>query len=473
MSSKRVRPRDLLIAAALLLAPPTAGWLLLGPLIEREPEPLDHSPRKAQRGGGPPDLLVVTLDTTRADHLGCYGYPRDTSPRLDELAAESLLFEQFVVPMATTLPCHTSLFTGLAPEEHGVLGNLSYTGERFVPPELISTFASYLQGIGYSTAGFVSGAPLKRATGIAEGFQHFDQPKGKERRASKTTRRTLNWLERNRDLEPLFLWVHYFDPHSPYAPPKRYRKLFEHDEDLDAHLQRREMAYKQTARLDRYDGEIAFMDAQLGELLDAFRAAGDWSNLVVLVAGDHGEGLRQHGQLMHGLVWHEQLHAPLLMRLPGHEARRVPQLLSASDVLPTLLGQLELPDEEAFLAQVSGQDVLAPDWQGRPILSRSSVRRANPKGKLEPVPSTFSLTSSQWKYTSSDDGSEALYHRSDDPFELRSILDDHPDLVAELRQSLTQRLEQQRARGEELGSGRTEELDEGMLEELKELGYVD
>ncbi|HJS75544.1 MAG TPA: sulfatase-like hydrolase/transferase, partial [Vicinamibacteria bacterium] len=175
-----------------------------------------------------PNLVIVSIDTLRADRLGLYGYFRETTPFLDSLAKESLVFERCLAPMAVTFPSHLSLFTGAYPEETGAFANARVGGLAFVPTARLRSLAQVLREGGYRTAAFVGATPLKRHTGIDAGFEHFDEPAAGQRRAGATNKRVLSWLAA-RDDGPFFLWVHYFDPHKPYDAPEPFRSKFEED----------------------------------------------------------------------------------------------------------------------------------------------------------------------------------------------------------------------------------------------------
>ena len=177
---------------------------------------------------GHPNIVLITLDTTRADHLGAYGYFRDTSPRIDAFAEQSIVFEHAIAPMATTLPTHVSILTATHPLEHGVLANVMHGGRRFVPAAGLRSFATVCREQGYRTAAFVSAAPLKRDSGIQLGFEVFDEPDESEaeRSGGQTSDAALRWLA-GLEAGPFLLWVHYYDAHWPFAAPApfggRYR----------------------------------------------------------------------------------------------------------------------------------------------------------------------------------------------------------------------------------------------------------
>ncbi|HMV68710.1 MAG TPA: sulfatase [Myxococcota bacterium] len=420
-----------------------------------------------------PDLLIVTWDTTRADHVGAYGYARDTTPVIDALAAECAVFDRFIVPMSTTLPSHTSLFTGVRPEEHGILANATFTGERFVPSEQLTTLATWLSRQGYRTAGFVSSTPVKQYSGIAAGFQDWNEPQGDHRRAADTVDRALEWLDKVPDDAPLFMWVHLYDPHHPYAPIRALADHFEEDAALRKHIADRDIGHRGgrervVERMNAYDTDLFYTDRETGRLLDGWRGGDRWGRTILVLAGDHGEGLGQHDHMEHGLVWDEQLHAPLLIRAPGLAPRRVPFPMSAHDVLPTVLGLVELPDEATLTAQITGHDVLAEGYAPGPVFSRSSVRQVKLGTNV-----SFAMTTSEWKAIIQADHPPALYDLVHDPYERDDVADDHPEVVAELRALGKSMFEAQRALAERLGAGKTEKLDAGTLHELQQLGYME
>jgi arylsulfatase A-like enzyme/Tfp pilus assembly protein PilF len=284
----------------------------------------------AEEPAKPTSLLLITLDTTRADRLGCYGAEDAQTPNLDRLAAGGTRFERALSPTPLTLPSHATLMSGRVPRRHGVRNNALYRLDGDVP-----LLAESLRAAGYRTAAFVSAAVLDRITGIGRGFGLYDDRvrvgdraafNYQERAASQTTDAVLAALPA---LEPpFFLWVHYFDPHLPFVPPEPFRSRF----------------------ADRpYDGEIAFMDAETGRLLDAVRARA--GRVLVAVAGDHGESFGEHDEDAHGVfVYQATQRVPLILHGPGVPAgRTVGSNVGLVDVAPTLLrllGRPELPDTD-------------------------------------------------------------------------------------------------------------------------------
>ena len=258
----------------------------------------------------PPSILLITLDTTRADSVG-YENDQARTPNLDALAARGTRFSQAYTTAPTTLPSHASMLTGRYPADHGIHEN----GRRLgADQELV---ASRLRELGYSTAAFVSGFPLDSRFGLGRGFDHYDDDFGEglsERRAGATTDRALAVLRR-RSARPLFLWVHYYDPHDPYDPPEPFRSELR----------------------DPYLGEIAFMDRELGRLVEAFESR-EGARSRILVAGDHGEGRGDHGEVLHGnLLYQGVMRVPLIAVGTGIPAEEVGTPVSVRRIFDQIL----------------------------------------------------------------------------------------------------------------------------------------
>ena len=347
-----------------------------------------------------------------------------------------------------------------------------------------SEFAEVARDAGFDTAAFVSAAPLKRGSGIEQGFDTFDEPSGEAtaRAGNLTVDTALRWLS---DAKPPFLlWVHTFDAHWPFLVPEGFRPALGESAAVERWLRERRVAPssvregvgREDARntLDRYDTALRFQDEQLGRLLTALAARPDWERTAVVIVADHGEGLSQHGHAAHGGVWHEQIHVPLLLRIPGEAPRRVAGLVTVVDVLPTLIPRLGVPAFSDFLAQGSGRDVLADGASARAVVSQDTGRVRDRPGYR------FSLTTSRWKYVRALDGEtvreEQLYDRRADPFELENRAGAEDARLSQLRATLDAALAQQRARGERMRAGQSAErplADPALRAQLCALGYVD
>jgi arylsulfatase len=427
-----------------------------------------------------PNIVLVSIDTLRADHLGCYGYERDTSPVIDALAAESIVFESCLSPLAATLPAHTSLFTGAYPLEHGVLGNVKGGGRRFVANPALRLFAEYASERGYRTAGFVSAVSVSAETGVAGGFDHYDEPDEIKRRAGETNERLLPWIDRLENDRPFFLFVHYFDPHWSYAPPEPFDALFAEDTGfLEDYISEREIAEEAIRpnqsilptreTINGYDGEIRYADTELGRVFERLRQRGLWDDTLVIFLGDHGEGLGEHGQIGHGWIHREQLHVPLMMRLPGHAPRRVATPMSLVDVMPTALGLIGTEGWEGFLRQATGNDVLAEGFVPQSVFSQRSAReRDDLPGQV------YALTAEPWKYVHDSTRGDRLFDWSSDPFELTDLLERESDRAERLKRELLERIELYELRGRAFGELPTDRpMDAETIEKLRSLGYLD
>jgi arylsulfatase A-like enzyme len=411
----------------------------------------------ARPGSATPSIVLITIDTLRADRLGCYGYFRDTTPALDSLAERSILFEHAVTHMGTTLPAHASLLTSTRTLRHGVLSN------RHTLPEDLRTLAEMLQSAGYRTAGFVSAAPLKAVTGVAAGFEQFSEPSARERRADETTGEVLAWLERLPG-GPFFLWIHYFDPHAPRSPPEPWDSMFSTDEEQRRYLEAAAFPNWRTARVqqenNRYDGEIRFTDDAIGTLLARLDGLGVLDGAAVVVTADHGESLGQHGNPGHHALHAEVLRVPLLLKLPGArrgDARRHAEPVGHIDVVPTLADELGIPLTDADRAQLEGWNVLRRG-------SRADVLSERVQGRGSPI---YALTTERWRYYHFAAEAHRLFDFAADPMELRNVIDDHPDVAARMR-----------ARIRELTAGAAPpqekaDLPEEHLRQLRALGYID
>jgi arylsulfatase A-like enzyme/Flp pilus assembly protein TadD len=282
------------------------------------------------------NILLVTLDTTRADRLGCYGRTGAATPVLDRLAAGGVRFAEAVTVAPETLPAHATLLTGLLPPRHGVRIN----GESRLESRHTS-LAEVARARGYETAAFVSAFVLDARFGLDQGFDLYDDrvdaaegavfPSGmNERPAGRTTDAALAWLRARDRRKPFLAWVHYFDAHAPYAPPEPFAGRFAGSP---------------------YDGEIAYMDAQIGRLLEGLEAAGQRDRTLVIVVGDHGESLGDHGERTHSLfLYRSATRVPLIVSNPRLFPRPAVvdgTVVSLADVAPTVLDLLGVEDPPA------------------------------------------------------------------------------------------------------------------------------
>ncbi len=444
----------------------------------------------AAQGLQRPNFVLITIDTLRADHVGCYGYFRDTTPSIDALARESVVFDAAYAAMATTLPSHASMLTARYPLEHGILANIMHGGKPFGWKGGMVSFAQVARDAGYATAGFVSAAPLKAPSGIGSGFDTWSEPKSDqvERRAGETMEDVLPWLAKQGE-QPFFLWVHFYDPHWPHRAPAPFDTQFDSDAP-DAQLEQwiaargigdsavRSNGNKTTATRDainNYCAEVRYADSQVGVLLDALRKRGLYDESVVILTADHGEGLNQHDWSAHGLVWDEQLRVPLMMRFPTEAnvaPRRVDRLVSLIDMFPTALGRvapLSTSKERDFLALATGVDVLDPTYQERPLFGQRTGREI---AESEDPGEMYAVTTKDWKFIHEPEVGDQLFDRRADPFELVNVIDKEPDAARKIGGLSESMRVQQAKRGAELGEAKAGEVDTALQAQLQKLGYA-
>lgn len=401
-----------------------------------------------------PNLVVITIDTLRADHLECYGYKSIKTPRINALAADGILVENAYSPIPLTLPSHASLFTGTYPIFHGVR---DFTG--FTLSKDRTTLATMLKSAGYGTGAIVASAVLEARWGINQGFDfYFDhfpptpqqnwEPVA-ERRGDEVVKEALHWLEKNRR-DPFFLWVHLFDPHDPYTPPPPYDREYR----------------------DRpYDGEIAYSDENVGHLVDGLKRNGLYDNCLIVLLGDHGEGLGEHGEKTHGFfIYDSTLRIPLIFKLPGASgprAKRIAGPLRIIDVAPTILQILGL----------SGK-VRAPEVQGKgaysALLGKASLSDRLSQAEImlpyyhfewSPL---FSIRMGRHKYIEAP--KPELYDTVADPQEARNIFAENKGMAAQLKELLRQDLA--RFSPGSRAPALPRDVDPATMEKLASLGYL-
>jgi arylsulfatase A-like enzyme len=399
-----------------------------------------------------PNVLLVTLDTTRADHLSCYGYGQRTSANLDRLAAEGALFANAIAQAAVTPVSHASILTGLNPYTHG-LRVMHGTDENRLRDSCV-TLAEVYHGAGYRTAAFVSAFPVTERFGFDQGFDVFDadflvqdastivsgdgvvNTGRNQRRADETTDRALAWLAAVE--EPFCVWLHYFDPHDPQLRPP--------DEFMREHPLRPGPMKDMLRAL--YDVEIRFMDQQLGRVFETLRESGRLDRTVVVVTADHGEGLGDHDWWTHGILYQEQIHVPLIIRAPGVRAgTRVDWLVRTIDIMPTVLelaglGRERFPATDgASLVPLLSEGAADPGYAAYADSINMLTYQFSAGISDEKNDMLFAEMDGTWKYIhhALRPGESELYNLREDPRELTNLFTSRPEQVPRLLAGLRTR----------------------------------
>lgn len=404
-----------------------------------------------------PNLLLLTLDTTRADALGSYGETPSKTPRLDALAAESLRFTQAITTAPYTGPAHASMLSGLVPPRHGLR---DFLGQSL--PGSVDTLAEILRRAGYETAAFLSAYVLDPRYGLNQGFDTYESvaPPRRGRRFSRrpggvTAGLAEDWLRGRSGDAPFFLWIHLFDPHHPYEAPPAFRAPLPAD--------------PRAAVRQRYLEEVRYMDSVLGGIFDSLAALGLWDDLIVVAVGDHGEMLGERGLApgTHSPVLYDTtLRVPLLLRAPGRVEPGVEdRQVSVVDVFPTLLGLAGQPVPPG----IDGMRLDVPE-ASRPRAAYSETLYASFPERAAPGEELASLRYAGWKLLMGPDREE-LYDLRADPQESRNLASSQPDRVASLSSRLRAAAGGDRARAAAPLQLSPEEQREHR-ERLRELGYV-
>jgi len=421
----------------------------------------------------PTSIVLITIDTIRADHLGTYGYFRDVSPSLDRFASDAILFEKATTPMSFTLPAHLSLMTSSYTTTHTIKTNYAPFGPPEDRPRGLLTLAELLSGVGYRTAAIVSSAPLKDHSGIEQGFDDFSQPVGESRRADETTNEAIRWLE-EAGSEPFFLWIHYFDPHAPYDPPGDFRTMFRTGAEHLDWLTTRNIDPTDERHLiwnNRYDGEILYMDGHLQRLFDALAELGLWDEAALVITGDHGEGLGQHNWRQHRKVHNELLFVPLIFRFPSRLSlppERRTELANLIDIVPTLVDQLEIPISARSRNQFEGVDLFSDEVDRRPYVfaERALARSYMLAGERVSMDGEkYAVLNNDWKYVYFTAGDDELFDMKADPHETANVISQYPELAQALKEEIEYIISTQE-------SARIGEIPEDRMRELRALGYI-
>ena len=447
---------------------------------------------------GRPSIVLITLDAIRTERMSCYGYARDTTPNLNELARHSTRFLNATTPMPFTAPAHCTMLTGLYPTTHGVTENgVSLSETLPVLPDLLKRRLY--------TTGAVVAVRFLSEFGLERGFDWGGGEFGEYtvRRAEEVTARARDWLKRRRAGQPFFLWAHYYDPHEPYRPPAKWQPLLPSDRPL-SEAERSELARRLQAELPMeqppfsnedpitfwftqyaYDGEIQYADEQVGVLLRYLQEKKLYDSSLIIVVGDHGEAFGEHpGDIQHGFrLYQATQRVPLLIKLPGQTTSRdVSCVVSLADLVPTLLDVLGEPP----LDRVHGLSLL-PLLQGklpppahveRDVFmerKRNRPSAAGPTSRLSARLRCFdiemyALRDQRWKLIWEHESPPQLYDLLADPDEQNNVADAHPERVARMYE----RLMEQNRRNREQAVGMAEMTqDPKELEMLRILGYLD
>lgn len=429
------------------------------------------------------NVVLVSIDTLRADHLSTYGYGRTTSPTIDRFAGQSLVFEHAFAQAPNTLPSHMSIFTGLYPSHHGVYGDKARLADSTI------TLADVLHRAGYTTAAFTGGGYVRKKFN----YHTFDRFQVKEyfhlhAAEIEQVDEMLDWIEHRQARKPFFLFWHTYKVHSPYSPEAEYDRFSSADYDgivdtdpeeqspvCDEAEKQRQCNWKGEPYysllvdrmgpddvqhvIDKYDGEILGADAMFRMLLEKLEAEGLTNDTVVVFLSDHGESFAERetsGLIGHGVLYEEVLHVPLMIRIPGTPAARIPQVVELIDLMPTVLRVvgLDVP------ASLDGHDLF--DKARQPMGRFPARAELPPRGQEAVRVPGFSLIRTHWNHGSRTQ----LFDLHQDPQEEQNVAQERQRLAETLTSLLVSATGDEQRKGEEIV------LDENLVKELESLGYL-
>lgn len=392
------------------------------------------------------NVLLISMDTTRADHLSCYGFAKNTTPHIDAFAAEATLFKNNFATTPLTMPSHSSMLTGTIPPFHGVHTNYNYT----LAPSNV-TLAEILKAHGYKTGAVVGTFVLDSKFGLDQGFDLYNDTFEttlnsigiNERGGGEASRLAMEWMETVRD-ERFFLFLHYYDPHQKYEPPEPFASRFDGDP---------------------YSGEIAYTDYSIGKVLKHLKRLGIYDSTLVIITGDHGEMLGEHNELTHSYyIYNAAVHVPLIIRLPDQKTgRTVNNITSLVDIVPTICSLLEIPPLPRHKGMDLSPYLLRDNFSGpqRYVFSESMTPAefgANP---------LLGITAQDWRYLETT--KPELYNLKDDPGETDNLFERETEKALFFEKTLKRMVTDQLREDSE--DSKTD-LDEESIRRLESLGYL-
>ena len=421
-----------LVIPILLIVVIIVGWVLLGPVLSK----------KEIR-----NVVLISIDTCRADHLSCYGYSRKTTANIDAVAAKGILFNHVVASAPFTLPSHSSMLTGTVPPYHGVHGNIGYQLD-----ESNVTLAEILKQNGYATGAVISSFVLDAQFGLDQGFDYYNddfvQPISgfyhNERRGGEATRFANEWLTENKN-EPFFLFLHYYDPHDGYQPPEPFATEFKDN---------------------LYAGEIAYVDHCIGQVIEKLKALDLYNSTLLIITSDHGEGLNEHLERTHGyFIYHSTVHVPIIIKIPGvSKGRKIDSVAGLVDIVPTVCSLLNITPGSVM----QGKD-LSPLFMGKS--EAESQQRYIYCESFDPTQygcnPLLGVVDGRWKYIQAP--RQELYDLVEDVGEKENLIHKHPKLARVMQDNLKLILQEQVRTNL---SGTQFALDDENRKRLESLGYI-
>lgn len=449
-------------------------------------------------------IFLITVDTLRADHLGCYGYIRNTSPFIDSLAENGVLFTRAYSQSASTCPSHASIFTGFYPLQHRVLAN------HFILDNSYTTLAEILKKNGYKTSAFTSTDRHFHESNINQGFEFYEEPVDtkktygfKYRPARLTINNAIVWLDNFNPKNKLFLWIHVFDPHFPYHPPEKYYKEIDNNLKNEMFLKYLEMFHinieafsrkilnpnyehlnnrkKMYEYITNYDAEIRYADEELKRFYNFAERKGLNKNSLWILTSDHGEGLGQHNWLGHSaMIYQEEIHVPLIFfSEQKFKSKRIEDVIENFDIFSTVLDILKIKLDEKLKKEVKSISLLKKIWSTQENLDKNFAfsererrTRENDVIKVWDEKEKYSIQDENFKYIYRSDFEDEFYNLKEDPLEQNNLINSSTDKYIEEKKTMKEKLLRILNKLKKHRNLKTKIVDKETIEKLKSLGYI-
>jgi len=406
-----------------------------------------------------PNIILITLDALRADHLGCYGYPKDTSPFIDSIAKESIVFRDCIVQSASTVPSMSSIFTSKFPYIDGAVTPQYTLGQKYM------TLAESLKERGYTTVAISGHKYVKKMFGFSRGFDYYNDDYKRWRNADEFLEIVTNFFDEKDIKRSFFLWMHIREPHAPYIELDDYIKHFSEPFAGEIESQQYEICgskhfltnKKINDLVARYDGNIRYADDNLKKIFDYFKNEGLLKDSIIIITADHGESLGEHNIFDHNHLYYGILHVPLIVKIPNKKEKYIDYPVSSLDIFPTILEILGYQELAAHL-ELRGKSLLmkrGPDYvQFSESFDSSSVIKQG------------------WRlFIDSKNNNSMLYNINHDPKEKNNLINDRVDIYESLHEDLDHILSSTKEDGT-IEVDKKAILSKEDIESLKALGYI-
>ncbi len=410
--------------------------------------------------GNKPNIILITFDALRADHLGCYGYPKDTSPFLDSLSRDSLTFTHCITQSASTVPAVSAIFTGHYPYLDGVVSKDYTLGKKYV------TIAELLKQRGYRTFAIPGHYQVKKKFGFSRGFDYFAEDHANRLNAGQMYECLVNLFKTNNMKNRFFLWVHIREPHAPYSPPEEYITKFSQppfpkisaEKEYNLHGDRKVLSAREVDELiAAYDGNIRFADDNLKKIFNYLARRGFLRNTIIIITADHAECLGEQDIIDHNNLFYAALHIPLIVKIPGHQGKLITYPVCSVDIFPTILDLLGYKRYGRTL-----------ELRGRSLLEK----RNSDYPQFSEYPRMYSLIKGNWQfYLDSAHNVKVLFDIVSDPHTEQDLMAKRPGIYKALYADLVDILKTAQKDATTVVE-RKNVLTPEDIEQLRSLGYL-